>query len=367
MELNRTSAVVQKGITDGLHIGAQIYASIHGKPMIDAAWGNARFGAPMKTDTLMLWLSSAKPIAAVAIGQLSERGKLGMDDPVAEHIPEFASNGKQDITIRHLLTHTGGFRAAALNWTNDPWDAVIANVCAARLESGWEPGKKAGYHASGSWLILGEIVRRADGRPFENYVRDEIFLPLGMKDSWIGMPSEKYRAYGDRIGFMHDTSDAQPKANFPADTEAGCAVCRPGSNGRGPIRELELFYEMILGRGRQILSPRTIQILTTRQRIGMYDHTFKHVMDWGLGFIADNNVYGADTVPYPFGPYCSPRTVGHGGYQSSVGFADPEYGVAAAIVFNGCPGEARHGQRIRQIGAALYEDLGLAKITTKHA
>jgi CubicO group peptidase (beta-lactamase class C family) len=366
--LPRTSAIIAQGIADGLHIGAQIYASLNGRIVADLAYGYARDGIPMAPESLMLWLSSCKPITAVAIGQIWQRGLLDLDDPVARHIPEFAANGKENITIRHVLTHTGGFRAAAVGWTNDPWDTIIAQICAAKIEPGWISGKKAGYHVGGGWFILGEIVRRADGRPLEQYVRDEIFLPLEMTDSWLGMPPEQYRQYADRIGFMHNTSGPQPIADFSADTEGGCALFRPGGNAHGPIRELGFFHEMILGKGqrhslqgaRRILRPQTIEALTACHRRGMYDHTFSHVMDWGLGFMVDNNIHGFDTIPYPFGRYCSPRTVGHSGYQSSTGFSDPAHGLAVAIVFNGCPGEAKHAARIRATTTALYEDLGLA-------
>jgi len=360
----RLAAVVRQGMTDGLHIGAQIYASLHGQVAIDAAWGQAKIGVPMATDTVMLWLSCGKPVAAVAIGQLWERGLLDIDNPVARHVPEFAAAGKERITLRHLLTHTGGFRAAALQWSDEPWDTTIAKICASPLEPGWIPGRKAGYHVGGSWFMLGEIIRRLDGRPYQQYVRDEIFLPLGMNDSWVGIPPQQYRDYGDRMGRMHSTSGPDGPKAFLHDDEHGCALCRPGGNAHGPARELGFFYEMILGKGsrngRRILSPQTVEALTACHRRGMYDHTFGHIMDWGLGFIVDNNIRGADTVPYPFGPHCSPRTVGHGGYQSSTSFADPEHGLAAAIIFNGCPGEEKHGARIRAATAALYEDLGLA-------
>jgi CubicO group peptidase (beta-lactamase class C family) len=360
----RTASVVRKGMTDGVHVGAQIYASIGGDAVVDGAWGDGRDGVAMTPETVMLWLSSTKPIAAVAVGQLWEQSKLDLDDPVAKHVPDFAAEGKQGVTIRHLLTHTGGFRAAALNWSEEPWDQTIGRICAAKLEAGWVPGRKAGYHVAGSWFILGEIVRRIDGRAFNRYVREEIFLPLQMKDSWVGMPAAQFRAYGDRIGIMHDTSKEGAAKPFITETEAGFGLCRPGGNGHGPARELGFFYEAILGRGlrkgRRILSAQTVEAMTARHRCGMFDQTFGHVMDWGLGFIVDNNVYGFDTVPYPFGRYCSPRTVGHGGYQSSVGFADPEHDLAAAIVFNGCPGEEKHGARIRAVTGALYEDLGLA-------
>ena len=133
---------------------------------------------------------------------------------MARHIPEFAAGGKDPITIPHILTHTAGFRAVVGNphWEDQPWDRVIAEVCATRLEPRWIPGQTAGYHPLTSWYILGEIVRRLDGRAFERYVRDEIFLPLRMNDCWIGVPEEQQRAYGDRWGLMHDTREGEAKA-----------------------------------------------------------------------------------------------------------------------------------------------------------
>ena len=360
----RLTAVLEHGMTDRLHIGAQVYASVHGQVKADAAFGLARQQIPMRTDTVILWLSSTKPITAVAIGKLWEQGKLDLDNRVVQHIPEFAAGGKEAITLRHILTHTGGFRAAAMNWTIEPWEQAVAKVCASPLESGWIPGRKAGYHLAGSWYILGEIARRIDGRPFEKYVAEEIFQPLGMDDSWLAISPEQYGLLGERLAAMHITSGASPRPGFPGDTETGCSHCRPGGSGHGPIRQLGFFYEMILGKGqrngRRILSPQTVEALTAPHRLGMFDHTFQHVLDWSLGFIPNNNLHGADTIPYPYGKHSSPRAVGHSGYQSSTGFCDPEHSLAVAMVFNGCPGEVPHGLRIRAALAALYEDLGLA-------
>src|SRR5262245_3009030 len=108
--LDCTLQTLQQGITDGLHLGAQIYVSIDGKTICDEGVGEARFGVPMTRDSINWWLSASKPITAVAIAQQWERGNLELDDRVAAHIPEFARGGKEAITIRHLLTHTGGFR-----------------------------------------------------------------------------------------------------------------------------------------------------------------------------------------------------------------------------------------------------------------
>src|SRR5262245_3141388 len=107
-----TREVIEQGIREGLHPGAQLCVSRDGKIRMDEASGKADRKVAMSRDSIMLWLSAGKPITAVAIGQLVERGKLGWNDAVTRFIPEFARHGKGAITIRHLLTHTAGLRQA---------------------------------------------------------------------------------------------------------------------------------------------------------------------------------------------------------------------------------------------------------------
>lgn len=366
-KLPRTRAAVEQGIAEGLQIGAQLYVSLRGEVVADAAVGGSRAGVSMTSDTLMLWLSATKPIIAVCIGQLVEKGLLAWDDPVIRFIPEFGQLGKDTITIRHLLTHTGGFRAADRYDHGTDLALILSQICQTRPEHGWVPGEKAGYHKSGSWYVLGEIIRRVEGRPAGPYAREAVFLPCGMSDSWIGLPHEQVRACGMRLGLLHVTAQGWPELYPGEDTSEGFETGRPGSQGRGPIRDLGRFYEHLLklrageSPTSPILQSDTILEMTRRQRVGMFDHTFQHKVDWGLGFAVDSKRYGADTVPYGFGPYCSEETFGHGGSQSSCAFADPFHGLVAAWVLNGLPGEVAHQPRVRAINAAIYEDLGLAR------
>jgi CubicO group peptidase (beta-lactamase class C family) len=346
--LPSTRAVLERGIAEGLHPGAQVYVSLRGRRLADLAVGDVRPGEPMRPDHLMAWLSSGKPVTAVAIAQLWEAGQLGLDDAVRRFVPEFGCGGKETITVRHLLTHTKGFRSADKIPALATWDEAVAHVCQAPVESGWVPGARAGYHTVSSWFILGEIVRRLSGLAFDRYVRERIFLPLGMEDSWIGLPADRYRDYGERVGTMHLTDKVGAKPHPTLDTEAACSRCRPGGNARGPIRELGRFYEA-----------ETVREITRRHRVGMYDHTFRHVMDWGLGFLVDSRHHGPDTVPYGYGHHALEGTFGHSGSQSSTGFADPGHGLVVAWVCNGQPGERRHQPRARAINNAIYEDLGL--------
>ncbi len=143
MTLDCAAKVIESGIERGLHIGAQLYVSQDGKRVADLAFGLAREGVAMTPDTIMLWMSSTQPITALAVAQIWERGKIALDDRVAKYIPEFGVGGKESITIRHVLTHTGGFRGAVGEWTNDPWERIVAQISESQVEPGrlrrWTP------------------------------------------------------------------------------------------------------------------------------------------------------------------------------------------------------------------------------------
>lgn len=361
-ELPNTVAVIRRGIEEGLHLGAQVYVSVRGEPVADFAVGEARPGEPLTPNSILLWMSSTKPVGALAVGQLLEHGQLSLDDPIARYIPEFGVKGKGPVTIRNLLTHTGGFRNANVGDVNTPWGETISRICNAPLEDGWIVGETAGYHPESSWFILGELVRRVDGRPFEDYVRQRIFEPLGMLDSWVGMPPGQYEFYGERVAPMFNTRVAPP-TRLPLTNEAHATRCVPGASGFGPMHELGKLYETLLA-GLQsnetpVLRPATIGAMARRARQGKVDRTWGQVMDWGLGFIVNSRRYGPAT-PYGYGDYASDSTFGHSGAQSSSAFADPGRDLVAAYVFNGMPGEPKHQRRVRQITNAIYQDLGIA-------
>lgn len=363
MTLEQTERIARKGIQKGLHPGVQLYVSLRGKQH-RLSIGEARPGVPVTDETLMLWLSSTKPIAAVAIAKLWEAGLVKLDDPIATHIPGFAANGKGGVTLRHVLTHTGGFRMPIRHWRGQTWEEAIAEVCNGRLEPRWIPGEKAGYHPASSWYLLGELIRRIDGRPFETYVRDELFTPLAMPDWSIGISYEDQQRLGDRLAPMFNAAAGQSTLDPAFNSPDYIAAVRPGANGRGPAAQFGRFYEMLLAGGElegvRVLRASTVEEFVRRQRVGMYDHTFKHVVDYGLGFIIDSKQHGADTVPYGYGDHASGSTFGHGGSQSSTAFADPEREVVVALAFNGMPGERVHQERLRSITTAIYDDLGLS-------
>ncbi len=339
----------------GLHVGAQLAVSLGGLRVADVAVGDARPGVAMATDTLMPWFSATKPLVAAAVLQQWERAQLDLDDPVARHVPEFAAGGKERVTVRHLLTHTAGLRAS---------DDAVEAACAAPLTEGWEPGRRAAYRPRGPFAVLGEVVRRLDGRGIADYVSEELFEPLGMADAWLALPPKRYAAYGERMGAMHTASgdglEIVPELARPE----GFATARPSLSGTSPMGDLLRFYEMLLGKGElegvRVLLPQTVEAMCARHRTALQDETFAAVIDWGLGVMVNSWHYRRKPAPYGYGEHASHRAFGHGGSQSSIAFADPEHGLAVALVFNGMAGEGPNHRRTQRVATAIYEDLGLA-------
>jgi len=338
----------------GLHVGAQLAVSVGGRRIADVALGSARPGVAMSGDTLLPWFSATKALTAAAVLQQWERGALDLDDPVARHLPPFGAGGKERVTVRHLLTHTGGLMAT---------DDSVDEACRAGLVEGWVPGRRAAYRPRGPFAVLGEIVHRLDGRSIEDYVSEELFEPLGMADSWLVLPPGRHTAYGEAMGAMHTTSGGRQEVIQALAGPDAFATAQPSLGGVGPMGDLVRFYEMLLGKGQldgvRVLSPQTAEAMCARHRVGLRDETFGAMVDWGLGVMVNSWHYRRKAAPYGYGDHASSRAFGHGGSQSSIAFADPEHGLAVAFVFNGMAGEGANHRRTQGVLNALYDDLGL--------
>jgi len=357
-QLPATYPLILEGIENELHTGVQIYVSLQGDVVADTAVGEARPGKPMTQATINLWLSAGKPLTAMAVARLWEQGQLSLDDRVAKWIPEFGTQGKEPITLLHLLNHTAGFRPVDTGWPELSWEETIQRICDTPLEENWQIGKTAGYHVTSSWFILGEVLQRITGQRYPELMRELILEPLGMTESWLGMPVEVFEQIQDNIAYVYQREKGKIQLTDWHEAPR-CVTPSPGGNARGPIRELGWFYECLLHQGAPLFEPQTVDLMTSRHRVDEFDLTLQHIVDYGLGFIVNSNRYGAETVPYGFGKYASERTFGHGGSQSSIAFADPERELVVAVVANGRPGEPKHQRRAKEINEAIYEDLGL--------
>lgn len=357
--LQRTRSTIDRDLAAGQALGAQVFVSRDGETIIDEAFGEAAPGVALTSDMLLPWMSCSKPITAIAIAQQWEESRLDLDVPIVRYIPEFAQGGKDEVTIRQLLTHTAGFRKAGYRFPHDAWDTIIARVCAAPLEEGWIVGETAGYDPGASWFILGELVRRASGEALCDYVRRHIFDRIGMGDCYLGMPPEVYDEVVGQIAPMWDTHTHHEPRQTVYTKRSRLTACSPGGGAVGPARQLGRFYQALLDGGDELVDRETVELFTARHREGKKDLGFKQIIDWGLGFIRDSKRYGKLVIPYGFGAHASDETFGHGGNQSSLSFADPGCRLVVAFIFNGMPGERAHQQRSHDVATAIYEDLGL--------
>lgn len=340
--LTYTRDEIERGESLGWHTGAQIYASIRGEAIADYGIGEARPGVPMTPSTIVEWASATKAVTCTAAALLWQRGFFVLDDLVCHYIPEFAAANKETVTIRHLLTHTGGLSDPV----NDvmPFREAVAAICRAPLVEGWIPGTRCAYNSVAMWIIA-ELVARLSNLPFDRFVRAEIFEPLGLTDCWIGMPDEIFRAYGDRIAVMPGFA--------LSGTQAWVTWGRPTGGGHGPIGQLGRFYAALLDH--RLLSAPVLEEMTARHLCGVYDEKLDAVVDRGLGFMLGSSYPG-----HTYGPYASHHAFGHGGRNWCVAFADPAYDLAAAVYWNGRVDGATHAKRQPMLLAALYRDLKLA-------
>jgi CubicO group peptidase (beta-lactamase class C family) len=222
-----------RNFTEHGEVGAACCVYLRGEPVVDLHGGlaDAASGRAWQPDTLQLVFSATKGVTATCVLMLAERGAIDLDAPVARYWPEFAANGKSAIPVRWLLSHRAGLAAIEGDFTLDEalsWDPVAAALAAqAPL---WEPGTKHGYHLRSYGWLLGELVRRVDGRTVGRFLADEIAGPLGL-DLWIGLPEEQEA----RVSTIVPPAPPAPEVAqlmerlFAADTIAGRAFSGPSN------------------------------------------------------------------------------------------------------------------------------------------
>jgi CubicO group peptidase (beta-lactamase class C family) len=330
---------LEKQIVAGKERGVQVAAYLKGELVVDTWAGVAdpATGRGVDGETLFPVFSTGKGIVATIIHLLAERGRLGYDEPIAKYWPEFAANGKGDVTVRHALSHTSGLPHLPTNLSYETfhdWDAVCRWLAAAPPES--PAGRELVYHGLNYGWILGELARRVDGRPIAQQVREEICRPLGVEGIYFGLPA----GLEGRMAIVEAPPAEKPKtppgelSPWPAciahaalwmNTADGRRACVPGANGIMNARSLARHYAALLPGGVdgvELLPASRINVATEFQR--PLDHP-EIVTRQGLGYVMGNtgSIFGNRTAAF-----------GHQGYGGSRGFADPATGFAMGIARN---------------------------------
>ena len=330
--------------SDHDEVGASLCVIVGGETVVDL-WGGFADEAHSRSwerDTIANVYSSTKGVAAAAAAMLVARGELDVERPVVDYWPEFGQAGKSEIKVRHLLTHEAGLAGvdgelpdgAALDW-----EFMVAAL--ERQAPLWSPGEGMGYHAITYGWLVGEVIRRIDGRSCGEFVRDEIAGPLGI-DFYIGLPESEDSRTADLIaapgaapvGVSAEQNLATKALALAAPRYAGEVNSRewraaefPAANGHGNGRSLATIYSALAQGGGELISSEALEVCGPTEHAAREDMVLGFLVRRSLGFIL--STAGGR---YEWGP--NPRTFGHSGAGGSLGFADPDAGIGFGYVMN---------------------------------
>jgi len=351
-------------IEQGLHHGAQLSVFKDGTEVVSAAGGaTGPSGGRTDPDTPHLLFSCAKPLAAVCVHQLAERGELDYDDPLRQYWPEFATPGteKARITVRHVLSHQAGIPESEFDGRPDEWGDWNAAVEAMeQADVQFAPGTDAAYHAITYGWLVGELVRRVTGTPIDDYAREHVFEPLGMDETHIGKPDTDH-GVATLVGYDDIDRCRVPSGGLKGLSPEAAAdifnrddvqrAVMPSSTAIGTAGDLARLFAALANGGEldgtRILEGETVERATTLQAEVEHDDTLDVPRRYALGFERAG-------LPHDkYGALPPKRVFGHGGLGSSVVWADPRENLAMAYVTNGVRAEAENRRRMNVMADAV--------------
>lgn len=359
--------------------GAAFCAYAAGERVVDVWAGEAAPGRPWAEDTLAPVFSVTKGAAALCAQILADRGRLDVGAPVADYWPEFAARGKSGVLVRHVLSHTAGLPSFPRYWETVSFDRARGwrrtDEIAARLAEAplaWEPGTRIGYHPITFGWLVGELVRRIDGRTLGIFFREEAAAPLGL-EFWIGLPPDRRGRVAELLSDPAPESgpaaalggpgnpagealfigpEGGPPINMGNDPVFWSAEM-PAVNGVADARSVARMYAMLSGGGEldgvRIVSEESIAAHSAEQARGT-DAIFGGESRTALG-------YGR---PAPGGMSMGPNDEAFGmqGLGGALGYADPVAEVGFGYVMNQTRMEAGTDRRARALSKALYRSIG---------
>lgn len=351
------SAVVRLYET-GLHPAIGLCVRRRGLVILDRAIGHLRGNAPedpphatkvpIRYDSLFNFFSASKAVTAMVIHLLDEKGVLHLDDAVAEYFPEFGCNGKEEITIRQLLTHRAGIPVVPgakvdVALLTDP-QRLLGILCDAKPLS--VPGRRLAYHALTGGFVLGEVVQRATGRDIRSVLREDILGPLGFATFDYGVPASRV---ADVAVNAFTGLPAFPPQSWALERALGLGVREvvaasndprfltaivPSGNVIGTANEASRFFQLLLEEGGldgvRVFQTRTVRRAVREQSYLEVDSFLGLPVRYGMGFMLGGERFT------PYGPH-TPRAFGHLGFTNVVAWADPDRQLSVGLMTSGKP------------------------------
>ncbi|HTO55112.1 MAG TPA: serine hydrolase domain-containing protein [Myxococcota bacterium] len=344
----------EKEVAEGLLPSAQIAIARNGRIAGMRSFGRVRKGErsePATNETLYCVFSSTKAITSAAAWLLIQEGSLDVRCKVSELVPEFRENGKEQVVIEQLFTHTAGFPHAPFVPADFP-DPKKRRERFAAWRLNWQPGTKFEYHPSSSMYVIADIIERITGQTYGDFVRQRIAKPLGLEDLWVGLPRELHGRLADcvhvgealteedyrKLGIPQPpvtevTEEAITSFNRPEVRTAGI----PGGGGTMTAAELALFYQSLLDggkslAGRELWKPDTLAGACQVRSGELRDLLFRKLANRALGVIVAGD---SDRTYRGFGHTNSELAFGHGGAGGQIAWADPKTGISIGYCTDG--------------------------------
>ena len=355
--------LLEEQFAKGEHIGAGVSVYHHGRKVVDV-WGglaNEDTKKPWLADTMAVSYSTTKGLTATCLHVLADRGLVDYQAPVSKYWPEFAQNGKEKITVFHLLTHQSGMAPVPEGLYGADlldWERVIHAIEADA--PAWTPGEYSGYHALTFGFLVGEVVRRVSGKSIGAFLRDEVCTPLGIADEmFIGAPESvepRIAKLKNRMTVTPemikqfqaaqtaDSAEATLRARAMGmrpnaapggegedwlDTPAGHRAEVPAVSGIMTARALARMYACLGNYGEldgvRLMSEATVRAMS-KQQTYRPDRILVMPMGWAMGYMTGG------TEGWPQGPRVT--AFGHAGFGGSIGLCDPEIEMAFGFTTN---------------------------------
>jgi CubicO group peptidase (beta-lactamase class C family) len=321
-KLDAAAALIEKATVGGEVSAAALHVRRRGLTFERA------FGLARDPEAVFLLASITKPMTATGVMILVERGRLSLSDPVCKFIPEFTGGDRNLVTVRHLLTHTSGLpdqlpENVELRKRHAPLSDFVAGACQTPLL--FKPGTRVRYQSMGV-LLAAEIVQRLTLRPFRDFLRDELFLPLGMTHTSLGLGG---RSIPDTMlcqvqgAPSWGAGDTDWNWNSLYWRDLGAPWGGAHSTAGDVVKLLELFQKP----DGRILKVQTASAMIENQTRGLNE-------PWGLGWMLK---------PREFGRTCSARTFGHYGSTGTVAWCDPSRGLVCVLLTTRPADQSRDG------------------------
>jgi CubicO group peptidase (beta-lactamase class C family) len=338
----RVQEAIDRLVESGTERGLQVAVYRHGEQVVDAVAGvaNPTTGRPVTSDTPFFSYSIGKGVASTVVHVLAERGTLDYDMRIVELWPEFGAHGKEIATVRHALSQSLGVPGLPPEVTVEDlcdWEKMCAIIAAA--EPWWEPGTRIGYHAVTFGYVVGEIIRRATGKPISRVLQEEVAGPLGIADElFFAVPKpEQHRmaqledAEGNEEMFGELPEDSPilklgPDLTAEHANRADVRGANIPAGGTVTARAVARMYAALLGEvdGVRLISPEWLREASVVAMSGT-DEIFGFPTSWGLGYSIGQFMSNAHETQHVFGV---------GGVGGSHAYADTATGTTFALTKN---------------------------------